>query len=84
VHPSVYVQLLDEVDYVCIRDVHELHNQTDALRLVAFVDRVYDAQIPIRASGVPLSQVFAGDMINGGYRKKYLRCVSRMISLTHS
>jgi cell division protein ZapE len=58
-------------------------NQTDALRLVAFIDRVYDAQIPLLASGVPISTVFGGDMINGGYRKKYLRCMSRLIALTN-
>ena len=63
-------------------DVHVLHNQTDALRLVAFVDRLYDAQVRIVASGVPLDEVFADAMPAGGYRKKYLRAVSRTISLT--
>lgn len=84
VHPSVYVQLISGLSAICITDVHELHNQTDALRLVAFIDRVYDGQIPVRSTGIPLSEVFAGDMINGGYRKKYLRCVSRLIALTNS
>jgi cell division protein ZapE len=63
--------------------VHVILNQTDALRLVAFIDRVYDAQIPLLASGVAISTVFGGDMINGGYRKKYLRCMSRLIALTN-
>jgi cell division protein ZapE len=31
---------------------------------------------------VPLDQVFAEDMLAGGYRKKYLRSVSRLIALT--
>lgn len=84
VHPSVYVRLLDGVNVIALRDVHVVMNQTDALRLVAFIDRVYDAQIPIIASGSPLSEVFGGDMVNGGYRKKYLRCVSRLIALTNS
>lgn len=84
VHPSVYVRLLEGIDVIALRDVHVIMNQTDALRLVAFIDRVYDAQIPIIASGSPLSEVFGGDMVNGGYRKKYLRCVSRLIALTNS
>ncbi|MEG2385768.1 MAG: AFG1/ZapE family ATPase, partial [Aurantimicrobium sp.] len=76
--------LLEGLDVIALSNVHVILNQTDALRLVAFIDRVYDAQIPIIASGSPLSEVFGGDMINGGYRKKYLRCVSRLIALTNS
>lgn len=82
VHPSRFVKLLDGVQGIGLSAVHALHNQTDALRFVAFVDRVYDAQIPIFASGLPLDQVFAGDMMLGGYRKKYLRAVSRLIAST--
>jgi cell division protein ZapE len=84
VHPSVYVRLLEGIETIALSDVHIIMNQTDALRLVAFIDRVYDAQIPIVASGSPLSEVFGGDMVHGGYRKKYLRCVSRLIALTNS
>jgi len=82
VHPSRYVRLIDGLDAVALRDVHVLTGQTDALRLVAFVDRLYDAQVPIVASGTPLDQVFAPDMLEGGYRKKYLRAISRLIALT--
>jgi cell division protein ZapE len=84
VHPSVYVRMIADVGLIGITDVHVLDNQTDALRFVAFIDRVYDAQIPVRSTGVALSEIFGGDMINGGYRKKYLRCVSRLIALTNS
>jgi cell division protein ZapE len=84
VHPSTYVRMIEGLNAITLSNVHVLTNQTDALRLVAFVDRVYDAQIPVRSSGVPLSEVFGGDMINGGYRKKYLRCMSRLIALTNS
>lgn len=82
VHPSVYPRLISGVNLIAMRNVHVITNQTDALRLVAFVDRVYDAQIPLVTTGVSMSTVFGGDMINGGYRKKYLRCISRLISLT--
>ncbi len=84
VHPSTYLRLINGIDVLALRDVHVIMNQTDALRLVAFIDRVYDAQIPIWASGTAISDVFGGDMINGGYRKKYLRCVSRLIALTNA
>lgn len=84
VHPSRFIRLIEGVDVIGLRDVEVLHDQSAALRLVAFVDRAYDAQIPIRASGVPLNTVFAEEMLGGGYRKKYLRAVSRLVALTHS
>ncbi|HEV7956322.1 MAG TPA: cell division protein ZapE [Marisediminicola sp.] len=82
IHPSHYVALVEGLDAVGIRDVHELSNQTDALRLVAFVDRLYDAQVRVIATGLPFDQVFAPDMLAGGYRKKYQRAMSRLIALT--
>lgn len=82
VHPVSYAQLVRGIDVIGITDVAELTDQTAALRLVAFIDRVYDAQIPIRATGIPFTQVFGGGMLEGGYRKKYLRCMSRLNALT--
>jgi cell division protein ZapE len=82
VHPSRYVKLLDGLSAVGLRGVHVLQDQTDALRFVAAVDRLYDGQVRVVASGVPLDQVFGADMLAGGYRKKYLRAISRLISLT--
>ncbi len=82
IHPSRYVRLIEGLDAIVLTGVHPLQNQTDALRLVAFVDRLYDAQVRIIASGTPLDQVFDEDMLSGGFRKKYLRAVSRLIALT--
>ncbi len=82
VHPSRYVRLVEGLDTVGLTDVVPLTSQTDALRLVAFVDRLYDGQIPVRATGTPLDRVFADDMLTGGYRKKYLRAMSRLVALT--
>lgn len=82
VHPSRYVRMIEGLDAIVLTGVHPLGNQTDALRLVAFVDRLYDAQVRILATGTPIDQVFGDDMLSGGFRKKYLRCVSRMIALT--
>ncbi|WEK59884.1 MAG: cell division protein ZapE [Candidatus Microbacterium colombiense] len=84
VHPSRYIRLLTGVDLVGLRGVRQLVDQSEALRLVAFVDRVYDAQIPIVATGGGLDAVFSDEMLAGGYRKKYLRAISRLNALTHS
>ena len=82
VHPSRYVKLIDGVDAVGMRGVAPFASQTDALRFVAFVDRLYDAQVRVIATGTPLDGVFGEDMLAGGYRKKYLRAVSRLVALT--
>lgn len=82
VHPSSYIGMLGGVNRIGVRDVFELDDQSAALRFVAFIDRVYDAQIPISATGVPLTSIFGGGMLDGGYRKKYLRCMSRLNALT--
>jgi len=82
VHPSRYIKMIEGVDVIGLTDVEVLHDQMAALRLVAFIDRVYDAEIPIVQTGVPLSEVFDDEMLGGGYRKKYLRSTSRMIALT--
>ncbi len=82
VHPSRYIGLIRGLEAVGLRNVVPLQNQTDALRLVALVDRLYDAQVRIHATGTPLDAVFGDDMLSGGYRKKYLRATSRLIALT--
>jgi cell division protein ZapE len=82
VHPSKYVKLIDGLDVAAFRDVTALRDQTEALRFVAFVDRLYDAQIRVIASGTPLDEVFSPEMLAGGYRKKYLRAMSRLVALT--
>jgi len=84
VHPSRYVRLIENLSTIGLRDVVTLQDQSAALRFVAFVDRAYDAQIPVRATGRPLDEVFGEEMLAGGYRKKYLRAISRLNALTHS
>ncbi|MBV0894980.1 cell division protein ZapE [Microbacterium sp. NC79] len=84
VHPSRYIRLIDGLSAVGLRNVRTLTDQSEALRFVAFVDRVYDAQIPIRATGTTLDQVFSEEMLGGGYRKKYLRAISRLNAQTHA
>ena len=82
IHPSRYVGLVEDLDMIILDEVYQLHDQAQALRLVALVDRLYDQQVAIAASGVPLDDVFDQTMLSGGYRKKYLRAASRMIALS--
>ncbi|WP_407075347.1 cell division protein ZapE [Parafrigoribacterium soli] len=82
VHPSRYVKLIEGIETIGMRGVHPFKSQTDALRFVAFVDRLYDAQVRVFGTGTSLDQVFPEEMLSGGYRKKYLRAVSRLIALT--
>jgi cell division protein ZapE len=80
-HPSRYGRLLDGVTRVHLRGVHPAPDQNVALRLVAFADRLYDRAVPVVVSGEPLPALFTEEMVNGGYRKKYLRAVSRLTAL---
>jgi cell division protein ZapE len=82
VHPSRYIRLIDGLTMVGLRDVAPLTDQSAALRFVAFIDRVYDAQLSIRATGTTLDLVFPEEMLAGGYRKKYLRAISRLVAST--
>lgn len=81
VHPSRYRLLLDDIDAVAWRDVKTIEHESVALRFVALVDRMYDRSVEIMNSGVRLDKVFNDDMLGGGYRKKYLRCLSRLTAL---
>lgn len=81
-HPTKYRRLLSDVGALALNDVFQLEDQVAALRLVSFVDRLYEQQIPLRTSGdLPATKVFSPTMLNGGYRKKYLRAVSRIGAL---
>ncbi|WP_129669385.1 cell division protein ZapE [Phytoactinopolyspora endophytica] len=81
VHPSRYGPMLDDVSRVHLRGVRTIDDQNVALRLVVLVDRLYDRDVPVVSSGVPLDRLFAEDLLAGGYRKKYFRAVSRLVSL---
>ncbi|MEU1145875.1 cell division protein ZapE [Streptomyces sp. NPDC005863] len=81
VHPSRYGALTDDLDAVCLTDVTPVPDQSTALRLVVLADRLYDREVPVLASGVPFDRLFSEDMLNGGYRKKYFRAISRLTAL---
>jgi cell division protein ZapE len=81
VHPSKYGALLDGVRVVCLDDVRTVEDQSVALRLVVLADRMYDRDLPVVASGVTFDALFAPALLEGGYRKKYYRAVSRLVAL---
>jgi cell division protein ZapE len=81
-HPSRYLTLIEGVKAVFITGVHPLDDQNVALRLVSLTDRLYDAGIPVVASGTKLDTIFSEGMLAGGFRKKYLRAMSRLLALT--
>jgi cell division protein ZapE len=81
-HPSRYLTLIEGVTAVFLTGVHGIEDQNVALRLVSLTDRLYDAGIPVVASGAKLDTVFSEEMLAGGYRKKYLRAISRLLALT--
>ncbi|WP_328552868.1 cell division protein ZapE [Streptomyces sp. NBC_00358] len=81
VHPSRYGALTDGISAVCLTDVQPVPDQSTALRLVVLADRLYDREVPVLASGMPFDRLFSEEMLNGGYRKKYFRAISRLTAL---
>ena len=89
VHPSRYGALIDDVSAAHVTGMHGLTHHHDALRFVVLVDRLYDREVPMLVSladaaaapGV-LAELFSEELLRSGYRKKYLRALSRLASLT--
>ncbi len=81
IHPSRYGALVSGIDLLALCQVRTITDQAQALRMVVLVDRLYDRDVPVVASGVPLDRLFSEDMLRGGYRKKYFRAVSRLVAL---
>jgi cell division protein ZapE len=81
-HPSRYLTLIEGVTAVFITGAHPIDDQNVALRLVSLTDRLYDAGIPVVASGTKLDTIFSDEMLASGFRKKYLRATSRLLALT--
>lgn len=82
VHPSSYAGLFKDVKQVQISELVTLTNQAHALRWVVFIDRMYDLEIPFAYSGESITNLFSEEMKKGGYRKKYLRALSRLSALS--
>lgn len=81
IHPSRYSALTEGLSAVCLTEVQPVTDQSTALRLVVLADRLYDREVPVLASGLPFDRLFSDEMLNGGYRKKYFRAISRLTAL---
>lgn len=81
VHPSRLGAYVEGVRYLGLASVAPLGNQSQALRVVSLVDRLYDADVSIVASGESLGEIFPTEMLTGGYRKKYFRALSRLSAM---
>lgn len=81
VHPSKYGAMLDGIALVALSGVHGLEDQNMGLRFVVLVDRLYDRDVPVLLGGSGLENLFSQTMLNGGYRKKYFRALSRLAAL---
>ena len=81
VHPSRYGAMVEGLRAVHLTGVRTLTDQVQALRTVVLIDRLYDRDVPVVASGIPLDRLFSEDMLRGGYRKKYRRALSRILAL---
>lgn len=82
VHPSRYRLLLADTGAVGIVNARTLTDQFQALRFVVFVDRLYDLDVEVFLSGCKPSEIFAEELLRGGYRKKYFRALSRLQALS--
>lgn len=83
-HPAKYGALVEDISLLGLVGTKPLRDQVQALRFVTFVDRLYDRSIPVVNSGMRLDQVFGSEMLEGGYRKKYYRCLSRLAVLAET
>jgi cell division protein ZapE len=81
VHPSQYGAMLDGVALVGLTGVHPIEDQSTGLRFVVLVDRLYDREVPVLLGSSGLDGLFSETMLNGGYRKKYFRALSRLGAL---
>lgn len=81
VHPSLYTQLLEGLERCAFLNVERFTDQNAALLFVSFVDRAYELRVELRSSGIPLTDLFPAEYLEGGYAKKYLRAISRLGAL---
>jgi len=81
VHPAQYGPMVENLSLLGIQDVRLVRNETQALRVVSLVDRLYDRSVPIVNSGIDITGIFTESMLKGGYRKKYFRALSRLAAL---
>jgi cell division protein ZapE len=81
-HPIRYRDLIAQFGTLYVRGAETLKTQNDALRMVHFIDKLYDLGRGLRMSGgVALSDLFDPSYRESAYAKKHYRCLSRLSEL---
>lgn len=82
IHQSKYAKVAEQIDSVLFQNVSQIDDQFEGLRFVSFIDRCYESGVRVSFTGTLLSNVFREDHVQGAYRKKYLRCLSRLSAMS--
>lgn len=82
-HPMRVRQSLHGIHSIKIVNVRSILDPHHALRLVYFIDKIYDNDVTLSVeASVPLKKLFSRNIFHGGDTKKYLRALSRLEELT--
>ena len=81
IHQSRYAKVSEQFDQLLITDVRLVNDQFEGIRFVSFIDRCYEAGVALSYTGLDLGSIFRQDHVEGAYRKKYLRCLSRLAAM---
>jgi cell division protein ZapE len=78
IHQSRYAKVAEQFDSLLVTDLRQITDQFEGIRLVSFIDRCYEAGVSLAFTGESPATLFRDDHVQGAYRKKYLRCLSRL------
>jgi len=81
IHQSRYAKIAEQMDAIVVREIYEIQNQFEGLRLVTFIDRCYEAGMSFAYTGIDPTGIFRRDHLEGAYQKKYLRARSRLFAM---
>jgi cell division protein ZapE len=81
IHQSRYAKVSEQFETLVITDVRMISDQFEGIRFVSFIDRCYEAGVKLHYTGADLGSLFREDHLQGAYRKKYLRCLSRLAAM---
>jgi len=81
IHQSRYAKVAEQFQALLIQNVRQINDQFEGIRLVSFIDRCYEAGVALAFTGSSLASLFREDHVQGAYRKKYLRAMSRLAAM---
>jgi cell division protein ZapE len=81
IHQSRYAKVSEQFNQLIVTDVRLINDQFEGIRFVSFIDRCYEAGVSLAYTGLDLGSIFRADHVEGAYRKKYLRCLSRLAAM---